>query len=438
MSLFLYKEDNIKARLKAIYALDDIINNKSFSNEIIRFTINEVDDIDKSFYRKIIYGVVENLIYIDYIIGKLSSIKIRKIDRYIMNILRISIYEMNFLDTEAYASINEAVKNTKKFNYKSKGFVNAILRNFDRNKAIITNLDDLKNKDYDRYLSIKYSTNMDIVKYIKDCYKNYDDIIKSFVNTPKLNIRVNDMKISVDELKNRLESKGLKVYDSKISKMSLIIDNPIDITELKEFKDGYFTIQDQASVYVSEVLNPNKNSTTLDLCAAPGSKSTHLLQIMKDTGFVVSNDISKDKNIKIIENFKRLGFENYKITNYDASEFIEEFTNKFDYILVDAPCSGLGVIKRKPEIKLFRSIEDIKNISLIQSKILENAYKYMRVGTKLVYSTCTIGNIENRDIVDAFLKRHSDIKIVKDETYQSEILPNIENDGFYIIKMVKI
>lgn len=397
--------------------------------------IDEVNEIDKGLFRHLVYGVIENLYYIDFIIKKYTK---NKIDKNIINILRMAIYELVFLNTKNYAVINEAVNNTKKINFRAKGFVNGVLRNIDRNLDYAKNIEIKDFKSEEEYLSVKYSTNLDIVKYIKNQYKNYESIISSFVMNPSLSIRVNTYLTTKDELKYRLKSKNIEYIDSKISKYSLIIKNPINITELEEFKEGLFTIQDEASSLVGEILSPKNNSLVLDLCAAPGSKSTHLLQLMNNTGEIYSNDISEDKINKIKENFDRMKLSNYKITNYDASLKIDDFINKFDYILVDAPCSGLGVIKRKPEIKLNRKIEDILSLANIQKQILENAYFYLKKGGELVYSTCTLGDIENQKIIYEFLNNHQDLELIKiDDKDYIEILPNESSDGFFIAKILK-
>lgn len=425
----------IKAREMAIITIRDILDKNLFSNEIIALNIKKLKKIDHNFYRQLVYGVIENLYYLDYIIGKISSVKLKKIDKNILNILRLGIYELRFLNNENYASINEAVKLSKKFNYKSKNFVNAILRNFDRD---IENLSIVNIKDIDERYSIQYSINIELIRYIKKYYDNYLEIIESFNKVPSFSLRVNTMLTSKEDLREILKLKGYIVDESKISKDSLIVENPSNMTDLEEFKNGLFTIQDQASILVSEILNPSENSNVLDLCAAPGSKSTHLLQIMNDKGLIYSNDISKNKLNKIKENFDRLKFKNYKIINFDATQVIENFEEKFDYILVDAPCSGIGVIKRKPEIKLKKTMDEINSLSLIQSSILSNAYKYLKKGGFIVYSTCTIGNVENLDIIDKFLNENNDMKIVEiNGKNYIQLLPDTDNDGFFICKIAK-
>ncbi len=432
--VFFILEVVIKARRQAVYALDKILNQDQYSTEIINDLVDKVVEIDRALFRKLVYGVVENLYYIDYMIGKLSKIKLNKLDKNVLNILRIAVYELAFLESKPYAVINEAVNLCKKFSFKSKGFVNGVLRNLDRNKEKIMEIEEKG----DKYLSIKYSTNMDIIKYLKDNYSNYEEIVESFSDQADFTIRVNTYLISKEDLKTELEKLEFKIAESSLSPDALLVENPNGIVDTEEFNKGYFTIQDQASILVGNVVNPKENSKVLDLCAAPGSKSTHLAQIMKNTGEVLANDISTSKNDKIIENFQRLKLTNYNLKNYDASKNVEEFKNKFDYVLVDAPCSGLGVIKRKPEIKLYRTYEDIKSIASIQKEILDRAYSYVKKGGDIIYSTCTIGRLENQDIIGDFINRYSDIKIVPiDGNDYKEILPNKSSDGFYMCKMTK-
>lgn len=432
--VFFILEVVIKARRQAVYALDKILNQDQYSTEIINDLVEKVVEIDRALFRKLVYGVVENLYYIDYMIGKLSKIKLNKLDKNVLNILRIAVYELAFLESKPYAVINEAVNLCKKFSFKSKGFVNGVLRNLDRNKEKIMEIEEKG----DKYLSIKYSTNMDIIKYLKDNYSNYEKIVESFSDQADFTIRVNTYLISKEDLKTKLEKLEFKIAESSLSPDALLVENPNGIIDTDEFNKGYFTIQDQASILVGNVVNPKENSKVLDLCAAPGSKSTHLAQIMKNTGEVLANDISTSKNDKIIENFQRLKLTNYNLKNYDASKNVEEFKNKFDYVLVDAPCSGLGVIKRKPEIKLYRTYEDIKSIASIQKEILDRAYSYVKKGGDIIYSTCTIGRLENQDIIGDFINRYSDIKIVPiDGNDYKEILPNKSSDGFYMCKMTK-
>lgn len=427
-------------RSMAIKAVDLISNKKGFSSEIIKENIKKISDFkDESLYRELVYGTVENLLYIDYMINRISKIKTNKMETIVLNTLRLALYEIIFLRIETYASVNEYVKIIKKKkSIKTANFVNAILRNSIRKIDYIKKIDT---KDKLEFLSIRYSFNEELVKYISDNYgiDRTENIIKALSQRPELSIRVNTFLTNINELKDNLEKKGFKIIRSELASDSLIIINPQRITELDEFKNGLFTIQDQSSIKVSEILNPKENSNILDLCAAPGSKSTHLAQISNNESQVVANDISKDKLRKIKDNFNRMKLDKYNITNHDASFLIKEFIDKFDYVLVDAPCSGLGVIKRKPEIKLYRTMAEIKSLQKLQKKILSNAIKYLKTGGQLVYSTCTIGRLENYDVIKDLLSKNKNLSIieVQDKKFL-EILPDNNNsDGFFIVKLTK-
>lgn len=427
-------------RSMAINAIGLIVHNKAFSTNIIKDNIDKIDNPkDQSLFREMVYGVTENLIYLDYIISKASNTKLKKIERFVLDALRLGVYELVFLRISNYATLNELVKIVKKKKgVRAGNFTNGILRNIDRN------LEDFKQVDVTdpvKKLSITYSYNEDIISYLSK-YFNEDDLIKilkSLSNRPSLSVRVNDVITDIDTLEKALNDYGFETHRSKFAQNCLIVDRPINITQVKEFKQGHFTIQDQGSIKVSEVLNPKKDSMILDLCAAPGSKSTHLAQIARAKSKVVANDISSNKLSKIEENFGRMNFENYEITNHDATKKVDEFVDKFDYVLVDAPCSGLGVIMRKPEIKLNRSLEEIEELAKIQYQILANSIDYVKSGGKIVYSTCTIGDLENKDIVDKILKDRDDIEVemLNDKKYL-EILPHInDSDGFFIVKFTK-
>lgn len=432
---------NYNIRSMAIRAIGLISNKEAFSTDIINREIGSIEDPrDKALYREMVYGTVENIYLLDYIIKKASSIKLNKIEKFVLNALRLASYEIGFLRIENYATLNEIVKIVKrKKGQRAANYVNAVLRNISENIETYKKIDDNEGKDY---LSIKYSFNPDIITYLSNYYgeEKLEDILSSLSQRPKISIRVNDMKINTKDLSRILAAKGIKTYRSSLSKNALIIDNPNDLTELKEFKEGMFTIQDQASIKVSEILDPKPSSKILDLCAAPGSKSSHLLQITGDKGYLVANDISKDKLTKIEENFTRMGLKNYEIRNFDARDNIEEFKDYFDYILVDAPCSGLGVIRRKPEIKLFRTRKEIDDLSIIQKEILNKALDYLKPGGKLVYSTCTIGNQENRDVIEQVLREKSDIRLEKidGKDYLQIEVDQSYADGFFIGKLTKI
>lgn len=417
-------------------SLSNIVYKDKKSNDEINYLSDKASNL--SYITKVIYGVLENKIYLDYMIDKLSKVKLRKIHKNVLLILEIGIYNIHFLETKDYATVDKLVDLTKKKNKRSAGFVNAILRNFIRNEKEISKIkisDDLKS------LSVRYSMPYDITKYIFDNYgMDYTKEFLRYANEEsKLSIRVNTTKTNVRSLKKDLEFIGYTVKDSKISKNALIVDNPNGLVSTNLFENGLFTIQQEASMKTVEVLNPGQNSTILDICAAPGTKTTYIAEYTENTGKILANDVSFNKLDLIIENINRLGLRNIELTNFDARLYKDEYKEKFDYVLVDAPCSGLGVMARKPEIRYNRSLEDIRKLANLQREIITNAVKYLKVGGVLVYSTCTIGNIENKENFD-YIKKMENMEVIPiDGKDYIEFVSFKENtDGFFISKFKKI
>lgn len=420
----------------AFNILKSVIYKDKKSNEEINKFADKADNL--SLVTKIVYGVLENKIYLHYMIRKLSSVRLKKVHPSVLIILEIGFYNIHFLNTKDYATVNDLVELTKAKNKRSTGFVNAILRNFIRKEdevAKIYESDDIKS------LSIRYSLPYDITNYI---YENYGiDYTKNFlryINSEQvISIRVNNLKTNKDKLTKSLHELGYNIAEGSLSKNSLKVENPSGLTGTIEFRDGLFTIQQESSQKVIEVMDPKENSNILDLCAAPGTKTSGIGEFTKNYAHIVANDISFNKLPLIKENIDRLGLTNIELTILDASKYQDVWANKFDYVLVDAPCSGLGVMGRKPEIRYNRSIEDIKKLSKLQREILDQSIKYLKKDGVLVYSTCTIGNIENKDNFD-YLKNKDNLKLLplQDKDYIEYINFKDKTDGFFISKFKKI
>ena len=416
--------------------LKAIIYDDEKSSDMINKYANDADNL--AFVTKNVYGVLENKIYIDYMIRKLSDIRLKKIHKNVLIILEMGIYNIYFLETKDYATVDNLVDLTKEKNKRSAGFVNAILRNFIRDEKEISTIyerDDIKS------LSIRYSFPEEITRYIHDFYGM--DYTKSYLRDANrikdISIRINRLKTNKDDLISQLKNQSFQVKEGKISQNSLIIENPTGLANSKLFKDGYFTIQQESSMKAVEVLNPEKGTKILDLCAAPGTKTSYLGEWTENESEIIANDISKAKNDLIYENIERLGLRNISLTNYDASTFVEEFANKFDFVLVDAPCSGLGVVGRKPEIRYNRDKETIVRLAKLQKDILNQAIKYLQPGGFLVYSTCTIGPLENRDNFKYLLDRKEldHVKIDGKDFIEYKSFEDM-TDGFFISKFRKI
>lgn len=436
----------------AIDSLKKILKDNGYSNLVINNDIKHIDNKYDSLYRKSVLGVIENLIYLDWIINYISKTKTTKMETEVLFTLRLAVYQLYFLEN-SYENIvvNESVQHIKeKVNEKASKFVNAVLRNIIRNKEkISTDLNKLNKVDY---LSIKYSYPKWLVKKWISQFgsDNIEDVLKANNSQSLFEIRVNTSKISRDDLSNVLNNKGFKTYISKLVDKCLIIENPREIDKTDEYKKGLFSIQSESSMLAGQVLNPKKNSFIIDLCAAPGGKSLNAAEMLEDSGNIISRDIYKNKMSLINKDIKRLNIANIKTEVFDATILDEKLVEKADYCIVDVPCSGLGIIRSKPEIKYNKTETDLNNIIEIQQKILQNASKYLKVGGELVYSTCTTNKEENINVIRNFLDNNDNF-IVVDITGETknqfntskdgyvEIYPHTHHmDGFFIAKLKRL
>lgn len=444
---------DINTREISMNILIDINRNKAYSNlSLNKYLDKDMEKRDTNLIREIVFGVLENMIYIDYILSKASKIKIKKIHENILEILRIGIYQIVFMDrVPDSAAVNESVKLAKKYGHKGTiGFTNGVLRSISRDKEKFAAIDV---KDKSEYISIKYSHPQELVKrWVNEFGIEFTEkLCRENLNKALLNIRVNTLKVSKEDLIESLKEKGIKTIEGKYAHDALIVENPHGITETEEFKEGFFTIQDESSMLVAQIMDPKEGSKVIDVCSAPGGKSTHIAQNMNNTGYILSRDIYPHKIKLIEENINRLGIKNIQTEVYDALKRDVSMIEKFDYGLIDAPCSGFGLIRRKPEIKLIRKEEDIASLSELQSNMLETVKDYVKVGGHLIYSTCTIEKKENIDVINNFLNKNQNFKLVniEDKIENEENLLNLKDgyinlfphihgtDGFFIAKMIK-
>lgn len=440
----------MNAREIAYKVLLDIEKNKNYSNMAINkhFKDVELSNQDRGLATEIIYGVIENKYYIDYMIDKLSKVKTNKMEIYVKTLLRMGIYQIMFLNSISdYAAVNETVNLAKKKNSKVSGFINGILRNVIRQKETIG---EIKVKDDIDYLAIKYS-------YDKWMIRNWmihfgreftEGLLEANSQRPSIYLRTNTLKITRDELIEKLEKQNIKASKVSVVDEAIKVENLKDIENNSIYKEGLFTVQDISSMLVGKVMNPEENSLVLDVCSAPGGKTTHMATLMNNTGQVVSRDIYEHKLKLIKASCKRLNLTNVNVEEYDAMKIDKDSIGKFDYVLADVPCSGLGIIRRKPEIK-YKEKEEFRDLPPIQKKILENASKYVKKGGTLIYSTCTIQDSENIDVINEFLQKNknfelapiNEVKVDLDnqEKGYMKIYPNIhEMDGFFISKLIRV
>ena len=440
--------------LKILYKID---KGEGYSNISLNEVIKENKDIlnrkDISFISEIVYGVTTWRLTLDEIIKLHSKIKLKKISTWILNILRMSIYQIVFLDkVPKSAAVNEGVNLAKRYgNRGSIGFVNAILRN--------VNKDDYKKlfDEKDEILKISKTTSMPIWIIEELINEGLDknrilNICKNSNIRPNVSVRVNNLKTNKSELKEILNKEKVVSKDGVLDDF-LVLEKVNNIENLKSFKDGLFTVQDEAAGLTALVLEPKEEEQILDACSSPGGKTTYLSEIMKNNGEVIAWDIHAHRVKLVRDNAKRLGIKIINAEENDATIYKQEYKEKLDKILLDVPCLGVGVLKRKPDIKWQKRKEDIDEIINLQYSILNTCSKYLKKGGELVYSTCSIFRKENRDIIFKFLKENPDFEIEKisdvlknkakfflnylvDNKFL-EVYQNEETDGFFICKLSK-
>ncbi|MBM7615848.1 16S rRNA (cytosine(967)-C(5))-methyltransferase RsmB [Alkaliphilus hydrothermalis] len=441
----------MNAREGALRVLYDVEVNKAYSNLALNKELDgkEYSQLDKGFMTELVYGVLENAIYIDHVIQQFSSIKLKKINANTLNLLRLGIYQIQFLDKiPPSAAVNESVNLAKIYSKKSSGFVNAILRNVIRNKDNIK-MPDVK-KEPVKYLSITYShPEWMVQQFLKHFSMEFtEELLKANNTTPELNVRVNTLKISIEDCIKALEKEGLKVTQNPHIAEALTIKGVHNLVEMELLRKGYIYIQDFGSMLIARIVEPKEGDFVIDVCSAPGGKATHMAQLMKNEGKVLARDIHPHKLKLIKRNAKRLETSIVETQNFNGKDIDGNLLGMADKVLVDAPCSGLGIIRRKPEIKYNKTPDDINEITEIQLEILRNASKYVKPKGFIVYSTCTIEPSENQGVVEKFLKDNTNFQLVNiGEEYKDiipgetqgemiQLYPNVHGtDGFFIAKL---
>ena len=426
--------------LKSLYRID---KNEGYSNIVLNDEIKQnrekLDNKDIGLISEIVYGVTTWRLTLDEIIKKYSKIKLKKISPWILNILRMGIYQIIFLDKiPKSAAVNESVNLAKRYGHSSSSnFVNAVLRKVEK-------------KDYEEFFEIKddieriSKTNSMPEWIIKELLKNnnikdVEQICKNSNIKPKTTIRVNRLKTTKEELINWLEKEEIEYNnvnkEDNLAEDFLILNKVKNIENLDLFKEGFFTIQDISAGLTAKILNPKQGENVLDACSAPGGKTTYIAELMKNSGNIEAWDIHEHRTKLVEKNAQRLGIKIIYTHVKDATKYDETLNEKFDKILLDVPCLGIGVIKRKPDIKWQRKVEDIKEITETQKTILNNCSQYLKKGGDLVYSTCSIFEEENEDIIKEFLEKNCNFEI-KSNTIIN-IIPDDEKDGFFICKLHK-
>ncbi|SDB88078.1 16S rRNA (cytosine967-C5)-methyltransferase [Pelagirhabdus alkalitolerans] len=417
---------NFLLRTKALELLERVGDSGAFSHLMIDQTIKKESfaEHDRRLLTEIVYGTLQHKLTLEFFLN--SFVKKKKLDKWVRWLLYMSFYQMYYLDkVPDYAIINEAVEISKNRSHSGiVKFVNGVLRSAQREgfPSFETIEDPIEQ------VAIETSHPYWLVERWADAYgfEKAKAICFSNLETKPMSIRINPMKSTRDDVINRLSQDGLNVVASTFSNQGIVIKEG-SILSHPLFKEGFVTIQDQSSMLVSEMLDVNMDQTILDACSAPGGKATHIAEKLNNSGHVYAYDLHKKKANLVNEKAEQLGLINLRAKGMDARQLDtvhDRYT--FDRILIDAPCSGFGVIRSKPDIKYTKSEDDVIQLAQIQFELLQNIAPLLKQDGKIVYSTCTIDPTENDVVIAEFLTSHQALEV--DPTFFDE-LPDFLKEG---------
>lgn len=421
-------------RKTAYLTLMDVENKRSYSNIALNHQIQRNRPDNPAFVRELVYGVLKNKMLLDYVVDHLVPTGSSKLKMQGLNILRMGLYQLsNMGSVPEYAAVNETVNLAKKFCKGRDGFINGVLRTYIRNKYSISLPD--RAEDEVKYLSIKYSYEPWIIElWLKEYDVEFvEELLKAGNETPQTVIRLNWQKVMKKDLIKNLTEKGFEVEEGKLSPNALYVKGS-NLLNTQMYRMGMFSVQDESSQLATIMLDPKHGDFVMDVCAAPGGKTLAIAERMNNTGTVLASDVYTRKVALIEKEVKRLGLSNVKTRTYDATKVDTALIGKADKVIVDAPCTGLGVVRRKPEIKYKKWSWEMDSLPRKQLAILSSSSKYVKMGGTLLYCTCTINADENEKVVTDFLRKNKDF--VSKEVVK--LYPHIDGtDGFFICKMTR-
>lgn len=434
----------INIRELVLEILMQVTKEGEYSHLVIRSVLEKYQYLEKqerAFLTRVSEGTLEHMIELDYVINQFSKVKVNKMKPVIRNIMRMSVYQLKYMDSvPASAACNEAVKLAKRKGFSSlSGFVNGVLRNIARNLDQITY--PKEEEDPVQFLSVCYSMPEWIVtKWIRDYgMEQTKETLSAFLTDAPIMIRTNCTKISPDALEERLKSehvtvKKVTLEDAKELDYAFLISDFDYLNALPSFQEGLFYVQDISSMMVAEYADPKEGDVVVDVCAAPGGKSIHIAEKLNGTGMVFARDLTEYKVSLIEENIARHQLANIKAQQQDALVLDESMIGKADIVVADLPCSGLGVMRKKTDIKYKMDEAKQKDLEKLQREMLAVVHKYVRAGGTLLYSTCTINRGENEENAAWFLKEYPEFELVKSKQF----FPKKEyGDGFFLAKFIR-
>ena len=440
--------DNINLRNKVLNMLLEI-DDKKQSHIVLKEMLDSHKHLEKNqraFVTRLFRGTIERQIELDYIIDAFSKTPTGKMKKVIKYILRMSVYQLKYMDSVPVSAVcNEAVKLTAKRKFNGlKGFVNGVLRNIANN---INSVEYPKNEM--EMLSVKYSVPQWIIDMWNEQYGNEQTVkmLSGIYSRTETTVRCNESKAPVEDIIKSLKYADVEVKKSEIYDKALFISNYNSLTDLDVFNSGMITVQDLSSMMVGLAANPKEGDYVIDVCAAPGGKTLHISEMMNRTGTVEARDLTKYKVNLINDNIKRLGNKNIITKVMDATVMDEKSIEKADIVIADLPCSGLGVINKKSDIKYNVSKEQILELVKLQRKILTVVSKYVKKGGTLIFSTCTVNKYENDENVE-WIEKNLPFKPLSLGENFPEITDRRKNhvqiftgdygmDGFFISKFIK-
>lgn len=430
----------INTREIILEMLLEILEQKKYSHLVMKQVLDKfsyLDKKDRAFIKRIGEGTIENLIRIDYVLDFFSKTKVERMKPVIRTILRMSVYQILFMESVPdSAACNEGVKLAVKKGFAPlKGFVNGVLRAVARNKEAIAYPD--KEKSLEEYLSVTYSMPLWIVKMWLPLYgeETTESMLKGLLEERPVTVRVLE-ELSLEEREAwiaAVKEAGISITNSNQLAYAYYLTNINSVKEIPGFLEGKFMVQDIGSMEVIEMAHIKEGDFVLDICAAPGGKTLHAASKLKGDGKVEARDVSEYKTGLILENVKRLGYKNIQVKVWDATIPDQERIESADVVIADLPCSGLGVIGRKGDIKYRVRREDLREIAALQKSILKTAAAYVKKGGTLMYSTCTISKEENEENRDYIVK---ELPFVLEE--EKLLLPGTTpSDGFYMARFIR-
>ncbi len=448
----------INERELILEILTEVTEHGGYSHIVLRETLEKYQYLDKrerAFITRVTEGTLEHMLELDYILDQFSKVSTKKMKPVIRNILRSAVYQIKYMDSVPDSAVcNEAVKLAARKGFGGlRGYVNGVLR------TVAREIDTVQYpSDPLRRMSVCYSMPEWILRLWLGAYdpETVEAMLRSFQEEQPLTIRCNQTKVTPEELKKHLEQEGVTAAEHPYLPYALQISGYDYLGRLDSFRDGEFYVQDISSMLVCELASPKAGDRVIDVCAAPGGKSLHMAELIASAdgpagGSVEARDLTWQKVELIEENIRRSGLTNISAIRQDALQFTPDAVETADIVLADLPCSGLGVIGKKPDLKYKTTEAGITELAGLQRRILENVQAYVKPGGRLVYSTCTVSPAENQDNVRWFLQQHPEYRLcdirpllcgqLQDGVRDGgclQLLPGVhKSDGFFIAIMEK-